>query len=95
MLVNGPAAMPSKSAPLQTLLLWLECAASAWPNARLVGKADDDVMVRVPMVAAHLRGSLAALRARGGSGAPPRLYWGQIETMHWDDATLRPAQASG
>ena len=91
-LVDAPASLPSKTAPLTTLLLWLECAASAWPNAQLVGKADDDVWVRAPLVAAHLRGSLAALASRT-RGAPPRLYWGMFETMHWDDAVLRPAQA--
>ena len=34
---------------------------------------------------------LAALASR--TRGAPRLYWGMFETMHWDDAVLRPAQA--
>lgn len=86
--VNEASNASYKTAPLRSLFAWLRCAQMAWPQARLIGKADDDVVVMAPRVAAHLLASFDALR-RGG--AEPLLYWGMMETMHWDVEQHRPA----
>ena len=63
-----------------------------------MGKADDDVWAHLPGVAAHVRGSIVALEALGRrrpshgrmmarhphQGRPPLIYWGMMETYHWD-----------
>ena len=48
--VDAPSAMPRKSGPLLKLFRWLACATTAWPRARLVGKADDDTFIHLPGV---------------------------------------------
>ena len=77
-----------KVAPLRSALLWFECAMSAWPRAKLVGKADDDTYLRPRAVVEHLLATLAASR-RGGNES--LLYWGQMESFNWDIETHRPA----
>ncbi len=89
--LNESSELSRAHGPLVTLMAWLECVATAWPNAELVGKADDDVMLMLGGVAAHLHGSQAELRRIGGVGAaPPRMLWGLLESFHWDAATHRP-----
>ena len=41
--LRARSSMSRQGGPLLSLLLWFDCAATAWPNAQLVGKADDDV----------------------------------------------------
>ena len=88
----GPAEMPRSNGPLLTLILWLECALVAWPHAALIGKADDDVWVHVDATAAHLQGSLGALRGPLGveSSSVPYMYWGLMETYSWSLTSHRP-----
>jgi len=109
--VSAPSVTSYKTAPLRSLLGWLRCAHAAWPHARLIGKADDDVAVMATRVALHLHATLTALEqpragealgTRGGARgagaarrlrprlASPSLYWGMMETMHWDAQTHRP-----
>lgn len=85
--VAANASLGRKSGPLQTFLLWIQCATVAWPHARLIGKADDDVWTHLPSVAAHLRASLAALELEGG---PAEMYWGMFENYRWDTDIHRP-----
>lgn len=85
--VQEPADAPYKVAPLRSLLSWWSCALMSWPRARLIGKADDDVAVMSSRVALHLHATFASLKAKGLSS----LYWGMMETMHWDVETHRPA----
>ena len=100
--VSAPSTTSYKTAPLHSLLGWLRCAHAAWPRARLIGKADDDVAVMAVRVALHLRATLTALErpsageALGRRRQRPRLvspliFWGLMETMHWDVHTHRPA----
>ena len=74
--VNAPAQMPRKTGPLLKLMRWLECAAVAWPQARLIGKADDDTYIHLTGVADHLERTLSF-----ANGAP--IYWGSFESFHW------------
>ena len=53
--VDAAASANRKVGPLHSLLLWLRCAARAWPTVRLVGKADDDVWISLSGTAAHLK----------------------------------------
>eukprot|EP00966_Prymnesium_polylepis_P058719 1359906-Prymnesium_polylepis.1 len=90
-LLAGPSEMPRSNGPLLTLLLWLECSLAAWPNATLIGKADDDVWVHADATAAHLQGSLDALREPRLQGADtPYMYWGLMETYKWSLTVHRP-----
>ena len=96
--VQANANASRMSGPLESLLLWLRCAISAWPAATLVGKADDDTWMNLPSVASHLRASLEALQASSSQSqlsGPSALYWGQMETYHWDFHTQRPAETFG
>ena len=52
--VDEESDAPYKTAPLRSLFAWLRCARRAWPNARLIGKADDDVLVMSSRVVAQL-----------------------------------------
>ena len=82
-----------KSGPLQSLVLWWQCAVEAWPQASLIGKADDDIWVKLIATAAHLRGSLAALAAQPSfvrEQRPPEMFWGTMETFHWSTFRNRP-----
>ena len=93
--LKAPAVMSCKSGPLKKLLLWLECALTAWPNAELIGKADDDTWAHLPGIAAHVARSLAALRARHVSTAANLLVWGSIESYHWHEGVHRPVGFTG
>ena len=81
--LDAPSAMSPKVGPLAKLMLWLGCATSAWPNARLVGKADDDAYVHLPGVETHLRRSLVAVGNRP-------IFWGNMESFHWRVDVHRP-----
>ena len=74
------------SGPLISTLLWLRCAVAAWPKATLVGKSEDDVWLHLPDIYDSLRGSMAALRARGVD----HLYWGLMEYYHFNESSGRP-----
>jgi hypothetical protein len=91
-LLEGPAEMSRSNGPLLTLILWLECALRAWPRAALIGKADDDVWVHVDATAAHLQGSLDALRMlpHVADNELPLMYWGLMETYGWSLTSHRP-----
>jgi len=75
--------------PLVSLVLWLDCALHAWPSARLIGKADDDVFIRLAGVQRHLQLTFEAVRAR--SHSKPLLYWGVHETYNWDNDSSLPS----
>ena len=92
-LVRAASSLGRSSGPLASLLLWYECALTAWPNAELVGKADDDVWVSLPSAAAMLRHALGALRSDAGS-PPTGLLWGQFESYSWDVQLARPTRHS-
>lgn len=87
LLVDAPARAGRKDGPLRSLLLWLGCAVRAWPNAQLVGKADDDTWARLPAVGRSLRGAQAHLAAAGYA----HLYWGMVESYYWNVSSHRPA----
>ena len=89
--------------PLWSAWLWFECALDAWPGAQLIGKAESDVWVHLPGVAARIQRDFDALRrraaarsTRGAAGgapppsAPPSIYWGIMETFQWDLKLQRP-----
>ena len=86
--VNFSASMGRAQGPLALLLSWLQCVTQTMPNVKLVGKADDDVLIMLPGIASHLRGSLYELRRLGG--APAHMLWGLQESYHWDRTTHRP-----
>ena len=86
--VNASATLGRAQGPLATLLSWLVCVTRTAPNAQLIGKADDDTMLMLPGIAAHLRGSLAELQRLAGPA--PRMLWGLQESYHWDPVTHRP-----
>ena len=46
-LVRAPAALPRSLGPLVSQLLWFECAARAHPAVPWIGRADDDVWLRI------------------------------------------------
>ena len=41
--VDGDATATRAAGPIQSLVEWFTCALRAWPQAHLIGKADDDV----------------------------------------------------
>ena len=84
-LVRGEAQMRRNDGPLLSLLLWLRCATTAWPRAQHIGKADDDIWLHLRGVASHLVAAHAAL-------PPPQqqLYWGLMESYHWELTSHRP-----
>jgi hypothetical protein len=86
--VRAPAAMSRKVGPLLKLMRWLDCATTAWPNARLIGKGDDDTWVHLGGVEHHLSHSLQSL-----SGAP--MVWGLLEAFHWHLGIHRPTGFAG
>jgi len=88
--MEAPSSMDRASGPLQTLLLWYHCAVTAWPNALLIGKADDDVWLHLPSVAMHAYRSIAALQAYDKRSSARLMYWGQMETYHWSEETHKP-----
>ena len=88
LLVKAPT-LNRLSGPLISLQLWLDCALEAWPNAAMIGKADDDVWVHVPGVELHLQLTLAAVRNQS-QVTRPLVYWGVHETYHWSKQTNLP-----
>ena len=90
--LRAPTTMLRSNGPLLTLILWFECSLQAWPHAKLIGKADDDVWVHVDATTAHLQGSLEALRPvlRVGDGEVPLMFWGLMETYGWSLTSHRP-----
>jgi len=72
--------------PLHSTLLWLECASTAWPKSKVVGKAEDDVWVHLPDIAASVQMAYADLMRRGID----LMYWGVMERYHIDTNTWRP-----
>lgn len=91
--VAGNASLGRRAGPLLSLLLWYRCATTAWPQAALIGKADEDAWVDVGSVEAHLRLSLSFLERRL---VPSRhLYWGVMETFHWNSAANLPSKPFG
>lgn len=67
---------------LSSLLGWFACAVSKWPNVQLIGKAEDDVFLRMDVVAQHVHEGLALL-SRAYPGRPSDLYMGTFETSYW------------
>ncbi|KAL1499881.1 hypothetical protein AB1Y20_012564 [Prymnesium parvum] len=82
--VNASAAAGRKTGPLLTLFLWWRHALNCWPQVKLIGKADDDVWVRLAATATHL--SALTQQLHGGS-----LYWGAMELFHWSMSDHLPA----
>ena len=87
--VRANDSLGRSAGPLASLVLWYECALRAWPFADHIGKADDDVWVDLPRVAAHLRGTVDVLRTQY-PGAAPQIYWGMMESWSWDVSGNRP-----
>merc|ERR1719272_2228462 len=82
--VRARSELGRSSGPLVSLVLWYQCAISAWPRAQLIGKADDDVWADLPRMAHLLRTSLDALQAGGGgAAASPRILFGELEQYSW------------
>jgi len=75
--VGGSANDTCFTEPLRKLMLWLECAAVAWPSATMVGKADDDAWAHLPAVATHLKESRVLLRRHFPPEMKPAFLWGQ------------------
>ena len=82
--------------PIWSLFLWLECAYAAWPHAKLIGRAETDTWQDLPGVAARLLADFEALRVRAQrstettSTSPPLIYWGVMESFHWNLRVQRP-----
>ena len=89
-LVDAPAKLGHKQGPLTSLFLWWRHAMATWTTALFIGKADDDVYIHVPGLAAHLWSSQAAVVVATGSHRP-RILWGAIEGAHFDERRKRPA----
>ena len=84
----SPATMTSGSGPLTSTLQWLHCAATAWPKAAFVGKAEDDTWLHLPDIVMSLHASQATLAARGDGDVD--LYWGMMESYFWNETAQRP-----
>ena len=100
--VRARSELGRSSGPLVSLVLWYQCAISAWPRAQLIGKADDDVWADLPRITHLLRTSLDALQAAAalqgdaaGAAASPRILFGELEQYSWDDEAHRPTQWGG
>lgn len=92
--VRSEASLPRLIGPLWSSWLWLECAVQAWPNAQLIGKAETDTWIDLPGVAARIHADLAAIDLRHDRAAvaagPPQIYWGVMESFHWNLHDQRP-----
>lgn len=75
--VRARSVMLRENGPLQSLVLWFECARRRFASARFIGKADDDVWIR-PSGWATL---LTAVRGHVPEGA--HAYVGAMEGYHW------------
>ena len=93
--------LPSQSAqsrlvgPIWSLWKWYECALQAWPEVTLVGKAETDVWLDLPGIASRVHADFAALRRharthRHGLRGDVHMYWGVMESFHWDLHSQRP-----
>ena len=87
-LLRAPS-LNRRSGPLVSLIMWMECALEAWPNAGLIGKADDDVWIHLTGVELHLRLTLSAISKRSERRSP-LMYWGVQETYSWDVSSHLP-----
>ena len=96
--VEGQSTIDPRLGHLTKTWLWLQCAASSWPDAQLIGKVDDDTWLDVIGIERHLRASIvfaASLRSRtsksqnepAGIQDPEArqhaLYWGLFGAYHW------------
>ena len=88
--IDASSRLSRSQGPLATLWAWMHCAVARWPNTELLGKADDDVMLLLPSITAHLRGSLDELRRIQNVPESPSMLWGVQESYHWDVLTRRP-----
>ena len=75
--VRARSVMLRENGPLQSLVLWFECARWRFASARFIGKADDDVWIRPSGWAALL----GAVRAHVPQEA--HAYVGAMEAFHW------------
>lgn len=91
--VNASASADRNVGPVLSLRLWFAHAVAKWPEATLIGKADDDVWLDLAGIANHLRSSLAAT-AINATQSFPLLYWGIMETYSWNEELRRPQQGS-
>ena len=53
--VQGAADAGRKAGPLQSLIMWYDCALRAWPHAELIGKGDDDIWADIRAAASVSR----------------------------------------
>jgi len=90
--VDAEESLSRARGPLVSLSLWWRCALYAWPNAAVIGKADDDTWINLPGVEAHLSASLAAVQEQYASAEPASVYWGIFETFHWETNIHRPTE---
>ena len=70
-------------------LLWYECATVAWPSARHIGKAEDDLWLHLPDVFGSLHDAARQL-AQAKATQNHSLYWGLQETYHLEMKTQIP-----
>ena len=83
--IDEPAAMSYRHGQLRKTWAWLGCVVQMWPEASLVGRADDDIWLDPSGVERHLRASLALAGAQlRQRRLDVQLYWGAFETYHWD-----------
>lgn len=92
--LRARARLPCMFGQLQKQFLWLRCAPSAWPSASLIGKADDDAWVHLADVEHALFRTIGELNVEH-TRAPPLLYWGTMESYHWDLEMRRPVGFCG
>lgn len=89
--LRAEASQSRFTGPLWSLWLWLDCARTAWPHAKLIGKAESDVWLHLPGIASRLRADFEALGRRDPQlPSLPSIYWGVVESFHWDIYSQRP-----
>ena len=76
--------------PLWSNWLWLQCARTAWPHSRLIGKAETDVWLHLPGIGLRLLADMHAWARQRSDKPHPRIYWGVFESFHWDLSVQRP-----
>eukprot|EP00967_Tisochrysis_lutea_P137777 scaffold247808_cov35-Tisochrysis_lutea.AAC.4 len=74
------AGLSRRIGPIVTLMSWIRSAVATWPEAELIGKADDDVWANLPGTALHVRRVLAQLKNDYGI---TEMLWGVLEHYHW------------
>mmetsp|Transcript_22252 Transcript_22252/g.45462 ORF Transcript_22252/g.45462 Transcript_22252/m.45462 type:complete len:469 (+) Transcript_22252:103-1509(+) len=75
--VRARSVMLRENGPLQSLVLWFECAMQRFVSASFIGKADDDVWIRPSGWAALLN------TIRGRLPEAAHAYVGCMEAYHW------------